>query len=76
MSTGLQPISQSTIQITTEHGKLSIKNLEIASKIQLYTVSGMKIKEQLTDSHQMDILLPIGVYILQIGNYSEKVVIK
>ena len=55
---------------------LSITNAELGSKIKIYTVSGITIKEQPVENSQTNITLPTGVYILRIGVYSDKVIIK
>jgi len=74
--TDLQAIGQSNIKIITEKGKLIINNVEPGSKVQIYTVSGIKIKEQRMESNQTSILLTSGIYVLRVDNYSDKIIIK
>ena len=60
----------------TENSKLIIKNAEIGNEINIYSISGQKIKKQLIENYQTEISLPNGIYVIRIGNYSDKVVIK
>jgi len=62
--------------MTVDNGKLIIKYAVTGIKIEIYSISGQKINEQLIENYQTEIPLPKGVYILRIGNYSDKVVIK
>lgn len=76
MSTGLQPISQSNIKIMTDYGKLIISNVETGSSVQVFTVSGLKVKEQRVESNHTIISLMSGIYLLRVGNYSDKVIVR
>jgi len=76
MSTALQPISQSIIKIITDYGKLTISNAESGSSVQVFTVSGIKVKEQRVESNNTIISLISGMYIVRVGNYSDKVIVK
>lgn len=75
MTTGLQPISESDIRLFTENEKLVLSNVKFGNKVQIFTVSGVKVKEQEIESTQTKILLNSGIYIVRIGKYSGKVII-
>jgi hypothetical protein len=60
----------------TDNSKLLIRTAVIGNKITIYSISGEKIKEQFTENYQTEISLPKGVYVIRIGHYSDKVVIK
>ena len=75
MTTALPTISESNIKVMTGRGILTIENAMIGNKIEIYLPSGVKTKEQLIENCQTNIPLSKGVYILRIGNYSEKVAI-
>jgi hypothetical protein len=72
----LKSIGQSNIKIETSNGKLSIINAEPENIVQIYSASGLKIKEQRVESNQTSFSLPTGIYVIRIGNYSGKVVVK
>jgi hypothetical protein len=76
MTTGLQSIGKSNIKIETNNGKLIINNAESGNVVQLYSASGFKIKEQRVENSQTSFSLPSGIYMIRIGNYSGKVVVK
>ena len=75
-TTSLQPIIQSSIKIMIDYGKLEIENAPIGSKLEVFTISGQKIKENIIENYHTYISLSKGDYVLRIGNYSDKVVIK
>lgn len=76
ITTDLHLINHTDIQTISENGKLMIVNASLGSKVQIYTVSGMKIREQFIEGNQTNISLPRGIYILRIGDYSDKIVVK
>ena len=76
MTTGLFPIIQSNIKIMTKDKTLKISNAKSGSKVKIYTVSGLTVKEKSIENNQTLITLPTGVYVLRIGDYSGKIIIK
>ncbi|MHB9141169.1 MAG: leucine-rich repeat protein [Paludibacter sp.] len=76
MTTGILTIDQSNIRIMNKDKTLIISNAKLGSKVKIYTVSGLTIKEQSIENNQTTITLPTGVYVLRIGDYSAKIVIK
>jgi len=76
ISTGLQPINQSNIKIMIDNGKLIISNAEIGSTVQVFTVLGIKVKEQCVENDHTIISLISGIYLLRVGIYSGKVIVK
>lgn len=76
MTTGLFPISQSNIKIMTDNGKVIIENAKASDKVEIYGISGIKIKELSIESNQTIIQLPKGIYVIRIDNYSDKIIIK
>lgn len=76
ITTGVQSINQSNIRVITARGKLRILNVELGGIAQIYSISGVKIKEQAVISGQTDIFLPSGVYVLRIGNFTDKILVK
>jgi len=76
LPTGLQFIDMTSIKVATYDGKLTIENVEPGSTLQVFTASGVKVKEQKLGSTNSTLSLPSGVYVLRIGNYSKKIVIK
>ncbi|MHB9143306.1 MAG: leucine-rich repeat domain-containing protein [Paludibacter sp.] len=76
MTTGLLPLGQSNIRIMNKDKMLIILNAELGSKVKIFTVSGIKVREQTIENNQTTIPLPTGVYLLRIGNYSDKIIIK
>jgi hypothetical protein len=76
ITTGVLPLSQSHIKVINKDKTLVISNAESGSKISVYTVAGVKIKEQSVENDQTEIALAAGVYVLRIGDYSDKVIIK
>jgi len=76
MPTGFKPINQNKIKVTTEQGKLMILNSESGDNLKIYTLSGIKIKEQVLENKLTTIALPKGVYVLEVNNCSEKAIIK
>lgn len=74
--TDLHHVNNSNIQLISNGEKILIMNARLGSKVQIYTVTGIKIKEQLIDYYQTNISLQKGIYILQIGDFSDKIVIK
>jgi len=75
-ATDLKTVDQSEIKVTVDNGKLIVQYAVKGIKIEIYSISGQNIKEQLIENYQTEIPLPKGIYILRIGNYSDKVVIK
>jgi hypothetical protein len=75
ITTALPSISQSKINATTGNGILTLSNTEIGDKVEIYNVSGLKIKECYIENIQTIIALKTGIYILRIGDYSSKVII-
>lgn len=75
-STALKSISKSAIKLVTNIGKLRIINAESGKLAQVYTLSGIKIKEQLITSQQTEIILQRGVYIVRVENFAETIFIK
>ena len=76
LTTNLSSISYSNIKIAVEKGLLVIDNVDPGSMVQVYTILGVKIIERQVDNNKTNILLTAGTYILRIGDYSEKVVVK
>lgn len=76
MTTGTLPLGQSNIKIILKDKNLFILNAEIGCKVQIYRVSGVIFKEQSIVNNQTNITLPTGIYVLRIGNYSDKVIVK
>jgi len=76
MTTGLPSIRQSNIILRTENKNLIIENAPIGSKIKIFSVSGIKLKDKLIVSDQLIIKLEKGIYLIYIGNYSDKVIIR
>ena len=76
MTTSLQSLNLSNIKMRTENKNLIINNATIGSKIIIYSISGVKIKEQPIESDQIKIKLYQGIYLINIDNYSEKVIIR
>ena len=76
MTTGIKSIDQSNIKIKVDNKKLIIENAKVDDKIEIYNISGMKIKEQSIESDSDEILLSTGIYIICVENYSKKVIIK
>jgi len=76
ITTSLPSMNQSNIRVITGRGKLGILHAEIGCTAQIYTISGIKIKEQTVVSDQTDMFLPTGVYVLRIGNFANKILIK
>jgi len=75
MTTGMQSIGQKDIKIIIGNGKLIIENANVDDKVEIFDISGKKIKEQYIESNQDKILLPKGIFIIRIENYSKKVII-
>lgn len=75
-ATDVEPISQKNIKIIAEKGKLTISNAELGNNVQIYSLSGLKVTEQIIESELTNIKLPKGIYVFCVGNYSDKVVIK
>jgi len=76
MTTALPTMRQSNINVMTGNGTLTLSNAEIGNKVEIYTVSGVKIKECSIKSSQTIIALNAGTYILRVGDYSGKVIIR
>ncbi len=76
MTTGIIPVSISDIKIKTENGSCIIENAKAGNKVEIFNISGVKIKEQLTEDNQTKIKLKRGIYIIHVDNYSYKVSIK
>jgi len=76
LTTSLSSISNSNIKIAVDKGLLFIENVDPGSLVQVYTISGVKFIEKQVDSNNTIILLTAGTYILRIGDYSDKVVVK
>jgi hypothetical protein len=75
-TTGIHPINQSNIKIMTGNGNVTIENATIGDKVQIYSVSGAKIRDQAVVNNQTSISLHPGVYVIRIGNHSDKFIIK
>jgi len=76
MTTALPTIRQNNINVMTGNGTLTLSNAEIGNKVEIYTVSGVKIKECSIKSSQTIIALNAGTYILRVGDCSGKVIIR
>jgi hypothetical protein len=60
MTTALPTMRQSNINVMTGNGTLTLSNAEIGNKVEIYTVSGVKIKECSIKSSQTIIALNAG----------------
>jgi hypothetical protein len=76
ITTGTKSMNESNIRVITERGKLIILNAEFGNIAQVYNISGIKITEQTIKNNQINILLPTGIYLLRVGNFSDKILIK
>jgi len=76
MTTSLQSINQSNIKMRIENEKLFIENAKVGDNVEIYSFSGIKIKEQSIRSNQTKIELHKGIYLIRIENYSNKVIIR
>jgi hypothetical protein len=76
MTTGIVPVSISDIKIKTDNGNLIVENAKAGEKVEIYSITGLKIKEQLIKCFQTKIKLQRGIYLIRIENYSDKVSIK
>lgn len=76
MTTGIVPVSISDIKIKTDNGNLIVENAKAGDKVKIFNITGVKIKEQLTEGYQTKIKLQRGIYLIRVGNYSDKVSIK
>lgn len=76
MTTALKPISHSYIKLFSRKGELIIENVILGDKLKIYNIDGLKIKEQTLNEYSNILSLPTGSYIVKIGNYSSKVIIK
>jgi hypothetical protein len=76
MTTALPTMRQSNINVMTGNGTFTLSNAEIGNKVEIYTVSGVKIKECSIKSSQTIIALNAGTYILRVGDCSGKVIIR
>jgi len=75
-ASGLPSISQSDIKLVADNGKLSVENAEPGSMVQVFSTSGVKIKDMKIASSNASLSLPAGVYVIRVGNYVAKVVMK
>ena len=73
---GIRLIGLSDIKILTDNEKLIIENAKLRDKVEIFSITGIKIKEQLIDSYQTKIKLHSGIYLIRIDNYSCKVIVK
>ncbi|MFZ4725058.1 MAG: leucine-rich repeat domain-containing protein [Paludibacter sp.] len=76
MTTGIVPFSKSDIKIKTDNGNLIVENAKAGDKVEIFSITGVKIKEQLTKGYQTKIKLQRGIYLIRVDNYSDKVSIK
>lgn len=76
MTTGIVPVSISDIKIKTDNGNLIVENAKAGDKVEIFNITGVKIKEQLTEGYQTKIKLERGIYLIRVDNYSDKVSIK
>jgi hypothetical protein len=76
MTTGIVPVSISDIKIKTDNGNLIVENAKTGEKVEIFSITGLKIKEQLIEGYQTKIKLQRGIYLIRIDNYSDKVSIK
>lgn len=76
MTTGIVPVSISDIKIKIDNGNLIVENAKAGEKVEIFNITGVKIKEQLTEGYQTRIKLQRGIYLIRVGNYSDKVSIK
>lgn len=73
---GLEDITKSHLPITlvAKDGILSIAGLEAGMPIELYTLDGAMLYHNVAEARNVSIALPVGSYVLRIGDYSAKVV--
>jgi len=69
MTTGIVTASISDIKIKTYNGILIIENTKAGDKIEIFNISGVKIKEQLTEDDQTKIKLQKGIYLICVDNW-------
>ena len=74
-TTGIQNTQDHTFKVAIEGNKLHITNIDVPSKVTLYTVDGAICKQIMSNSNCADIVVPSnGTYILKVGDKSKKVV--
>lgn len=57
-------------------GYLTISNIEAGTPVELYTLSGTKLHQSLTDGNTLRLTAESGIYILKVGEASIKIAIK
>lgn len=76
MTTSLESLWQNDIIMQSKNKDLIINNAPIGRTVKIYNISGIKIKEHLIESKQTVFKLGQGIYLINIGNYSDKVIIR
>lgn len=74
--TDVKPLRESSINVTTEPGKLIVSNAEGYNRVYIYTLSGSIVREMVIGPKTTSIPLPAGVYVVRIGGFSGKVIIR
>lgn len=72
----INPTNKTNIQITTANGKVALQNLPQGMDLQIYTLTGQLVHQASAVSANMQIALPQGIYIVRIGQYADKVIVK
>jgi len=67
---------QDKLVVTIDKNSVIINGGKLGELAQVFSLSGLKTDEQTIKNHQTAFTLRNGVYILKIGNYSEKIVVR
>lgn len=76
MTTEIKSIGQSNINLIVKDRNLVISNVWTRTKVEIYSLSGVKMREEFIDADQTIMSLPTGIYVIFIGGYSDKIVVQ
>ncbi len=72
--TGVAETTKSNIIVSSNNGILSIDNIAPASRVQLYTMQGQLIRNEVTKDSNLRLQVPAGVYVVKANGISVKAV--